>query len=278
MTTTEIIQAPLLDILFDGRNKAYGAYALRRGYNRRLIIALVTGIVVMALFVLLSAWRNNTHTAAPKPGPPRIQVTTIVLPEEKKEEPKPAIKKPLPPSAPAKPSAPVAAVKNPTVVIVPDEQADKDRAPVQADMKDKQIAAVSGEGKPYDGISPGSEPGPAPGAGTEADKPETIPFIPSHSDPEYPGGQGALKDFFSRHLNTPDILETGDKKIVKIRFVVDKDGTVSIAGIETSGGNVFDKEVIRVCRKMPKWKPATQNGQPVSVSYVLPVTFIGVEQ
>jgi protein TonB len=66
--------------------------------------------------------------------------------------------------------------------------------------------------------------------------------------------------------------------MVQIRFKVDKDGVVSDLEISRSGGSEFDREVIRVCKKMPRWKPAVQNGFNVPVNYMLPVTFIGAEQ
>ena len=97
-------------------------------------------------------------------------------------------------------------------------------------------------------------------------------------DPAFPGGQEALKQFISHNLNTPGILEDGERKVVQIRFKVDKDGTVNTFEIVTSGGGEFDREVVRVCKKMPRWIPAVQNGINVSVNYVLPVTFIGSEE
>ena len=97
-------------------------------------------------------------------------------------------------------------------------------------------------------------------------------------DPAFPGGQEALKQFLARNLNTPEDLQNGEKKVVKIKFQVDKDGSVTTFEIVTSGGNVFDREVVRVCKKMPRWTPALQNGINVPVNYILPVTFIGVEE
>jgi len=88
----------------------------------------------------------------------------------------------------------------------------------------------------------------------------------------------SLKRFLAKNLCTPSDLEDGEKKTVHIRFKVDKDGAVNEFEIITSGGNEFDNEVVRVCKKMPRWIPALQNGINVPVSYVLPVTFIGVEQ
>jgi TonB family protein len=117
------------------------------------------------------------------------------------------------------------------------------------------------------------------GAGTGNEPVKTgTGFSPGYSDPEYPGGQQALSRFLSQNLVTPGNLEPGEKKIIKLRFKVDKDGFVTGFEIDRSGGLQYDSEVIRVCKKMQSWKPATQNGVAVPVSYVLPVTFIGAEQ
>ena len=103
-------------------------------------------------------------------------------------------------------------------------------------------------------------------------------FVPVESGPEFPGGREAWTVFLNRHLQTPDYLEPGEKKLVLIRFFVDTDGAVNGFKVLQSGGAVFDDEVIRVLRKMPRWKPAIQNGHPVAVSFTQPVTFVGVEQ
>jgi len=86
-----------------------------------------------------------------------------------------------------------------------------------------------------------------------------------------------LKKFLARNLVSPDNLDRGDLKTVRVRFIVDKDGSVSSLEILNSGGDDFDDEVVRVCRRMPKWIPALQNGMNVPVSYILPVTFMGSE-
>jgi protein TonB len=100
----------------------------------------------------------------------------------------------------------------------------------------------------------------------------------TNSNPEFPGGQEALMKFLFRHLNTPAELENDEKRMVKARFKVNPDGSVSLVEIVQSAGELFDKEVIRVCKKMPRWKPAIQNGVAVPMSYLLPVTFIRADQ
>ena len=96
-------------------------------------------------------------------------------------------------------------------------------------------------------------------------------------EPEFPGGAQAWLNFLTRTLRVPDDLEAGEKKKVLIRFQVCNDGLVTGFEVLQSAGKTFENEVIRVLRKMPKWKPAIQNNLPVSRSYTQPVIFIGVE-
>ena len=81
-----------------------------------------------------------------------------------------------------------------------------------------------------------------------------------------------------KNLIAPEELEAGDKKMVAIRFQVSPEGVVTNFEVVQSAGKSFDNEVIRVLRKMPRWKPAIQNGQPVARAFTQPVTFVGVEQ
>jgi protein TonB len=85
-------------------------------------------------------------------------------------------------------------------------------------------------------------------------------------------------NFLNKYLRTPDELEAGQKRNVIVRFAVGEDGTVTHFEITQSGGSAFDNEVIRVLKKMPKWKPAVQNGKNVSVMFTQPVTFMAFEE
>ena len=76
----------------------------------------------------------------------------------------------------------------------------------------------------------------------------------------------------------PASLGKDELKTVRINFKVDVDGTVTGFTVLQSAGREFDNEVIRVLKKMPRWKPAMQNGRPVAVPFTQPVTFVGVEQ
>jgi protein TonB len=96
--------------------------------------------------------------------------------------------------------------------------------------------------------------------------------------PEYPGGESALMAFLGKNIQYPiPCVDNGIEGKVYIRFVVEKDGTVSNVVVlkqpAGEGGTLLAKEAVRVVRKLEKFKPATQNGKPVRVYYTLPVTF-----
>jgi len=270
MTNNEIMRASLLDILFDGRNKEYGAYAIRRGYNQRMTIALLSAISITLFLCLASASYNKGKKNKKDKlvvGPPLV-ITTVHIDPKPPELAKPKQE----PSRPAQKT-----IKDVAPVIAPDNEIRHTEVPDNRDLMDRLISDRNVDGPPADGTvltAPAA-------SGTGNDQNQTVvndPLPLPTYPPEFPGGMKALQDFLAKNLVTPADLETGDKKIVKARFIVDKDGSVSTVEIDVSGGTIFDKEVIRVCRKMPKWKPAMQNGHPVVISYVLPVTFIGVEQ
>lgn len=261
MTNKELLQASLLDILFDGRNKEYGAYSLRKFYSQRLVISLVVGMSLILLFIFLSSFKGERQIVEIKKDP-GVVLMTIEIPDEQIETPPP---KPQLPE-------PVAAAEFVTPRIVEDDQADYMNS--IDDLEGKRISTDDIDGRIDETVLIQEI---APPVIIEEKQPEVYVPKPS-SAPEFPGGMDALRKFLGNNIRTPDDLQAGETKVVRAKFVVDKDGTISTIEIVSSGGNVYDKEVIRVCRKMPRWKPAIQNGEPTTMSYVLPVTFMGLEE
>ena len=104
---------------------------------------------------------------------------------------------------------------------------------------------------------------------------ENIPPPALTTAVEFPGGQKALMNFLNKYLRTPDELEAGQKKTVQVRFSVAEDGSVTQFEVLQSGRIAFDNEVIRVLKKMPKWKPAVQNGRNVPVMFTQPRNIYG---
>jgi len=112
------------------------------------------------------------------------------------------------------------------------------------------------------------------GTGTKPQPPPTT--APVNAEPQFPGGAAAWATFLSRNLQAPETLEPGEKKTVLVKFLVSEEGIVTQFEVVQSGGAAFDAEVIRVLKKMPKWKPALKNSVPVAVSFTQPVTFIAM--
>lgn len=274
MTNNEILKADILDILFQNRNKLYGAYALRKTYDRRMLISLSAGLALSFLLMLPGIMKKDTKEITVVNRPEGLVVKEFVIIPPKKE-------------APVQPQKPVRPKPAPTVKTVQkkftsqfdikkDELVKQPVASVD-DLSGKKIGDEEVKGKADNGTV--SLPA-TPETGTGTDKtpvPATSDFTAKETAPEFPGGPDALNRFLSKNLNTPEQLEAGEKKMVKVRFKVDVDGFVTGFEIVESGGREFDNEVLRVCKKMPRWKPAFQNGIHVPVTYMIPVTFIGSE-
>ena len=93
--------------------------------------------------------------------------------------------------------------------------------------------------------------------------------------PEFPGGMSALVKYLQENIKYPSaaLAEKAQGKAF-VRFVVEKDGSITNTEIIKSTGNIYlDKEALRVASNMPKWKPGMQQGKPVRVFFMLPVSF-----
>lgn len=270
MTNNTLLTASLDDILFEHRNKAYGAYALRKGYNARLLSALGAGMSLMLLFAILGMARGHNNAAPAGPGKQEgMIIRQVELPKEKPpvpEKPKEVEKQ--------KPAEKIATVKYISHIKI--EKEVKTTVASQDDLDGKQVGDKNTDGKKADGTVVLT---PQPGTGTGNPVPEArqADFTAQERSPEFPGGPEALRKFLARNLVSPGNLELGEVKTVRVRFKVDKDGAVNAFEVIGSAGEDFDGEVVRVCRKMPRWIPALQNGINVPVNYVLPVTFVGSE-
>jgi periplasmic protein TonB len=272
MTSKDLLKADLLDILFEGRNKQYGAYALRRQYNGRLGLALGIALALCLLVFLLKPSLKEVSDAWKEK--PDLVMTTFELPQV-----------PLPPTPPPPPPAgrvtppPATATASLTDVLKFVDEVDPAKAfDDLSNMKDVAIGNTNTEGPVVTNLMQPATPDPVSGSGTSKPEAAEEKFMPIEQQPEFPGGMQAWVAFLRHHLQTPDDLAEGEKKMVLVSFVVDKDGTVTGFRVVQSGGRSFDEEVMRVLRKMPKWKPAIQNGNPVALTYTQPVTFVGVEQ
>ena len=272
MKTDHILKADVLDIIFDNRNKKYGAYILRKFYHERLYKALgITFIFIalISLFVLLQKSEKNIGM----PG----GMTTImgsILPTADIEK----IKPPATPEKPRPPAIlrPIDAQQITTTIKIVDVSTDATK--FATDMDNATISNVTSDA--VDGgkqiVNGGS--GPAIKTANSAEPVKTIdktkPLVNAEVAPSFPGGEEALIKFLQKNLQNPEDIEEGQIVSVKIRFIVGYDGILK--GFETvqDGGKPFNNEVIRVLKKMPDWIPGKTAGENVSVYYTIPVKFI----
>jgi protein TonB len=265
MTSHEILKADILDILFDNRNKLYGAYSLRRHYEARLGTALATALST-ALLIFLLAKPNMSPGAADMPKPDII-LRTVAIPKPLTPHPLKVISR-VQPSQSAQNSYvnKIKMVDNP----------DPDR--VIRPLPDIEKGAIGTSN--IEGAIPETQTVSIPAApvAPEVTSTHETGLAPLERGPEFPGGTQAWTNFLNRYLHTPSDLDAGEKRTVLISFLVDADGLVTGFNVKQSGGSAFDNEVIRVLKKMPRWKPAIQNGHAIAVPFTQPVTFVGVEE
>ncbi|HEV8271354.1 MAG TPA: TonB family protein [Chitinophagaceae bacterium] len=265
MTNKEILQADLLDILFEHRNKLYGAYVLRKTYSRRLGLALGVALSIVLLLILMSFIKKNDKGDINRQHEGVIKVTPLVIPEDKPKEPEPLKEKPK------------AQADFQKIIVVPDNEADTNIVK-NDDLENKIIGDKNIDGdKPNDIVQSQTESSGTGDAVVKEPEKKDEPVGPTR-EPSFPGGPAAWLKFLQRILQAPEDIEPGKRIEVQIRFWVDIDGSVSRPEIIKSGGEAFDKEVLRVMKKMPKWEPALQAGRPIAVAYQQPVIFIGEEQ
>ncbi|TMI79165.1 MAG: energy transducer TonB [Bacteroidetes bacterium] len=263
MTNKEILQADLLDILFEHRNKAYGAYALRKNYNDRLHWALGISLVAVLILILTLNRKKNSN-------PPLVESTEITLPTYNPE-------KANQPDQPGPRVQPRRAQRqySSQIRIVSDNH--KTNMPDQHELQNAHISTHTIGGLPTNEAGSATAPTNSRGNVEAGNVTSETVRIFSTSDAQFPGGIESFKKFLTKNLVMPDDLQVDEKKTVLVRFKVDVDGSISNTAILQSGGDKYDNEVLRVLNKMPKWVPATQNGVKVATWFTQPVSFIGVE-
>jgi protein TonB len=271
MKADYILQADLLDIIFENRNKAYGAYPLRRYYEGRIYKALGIIIFLLALFSVYNLLREGETLLAPVIVKD-VDITKLAEERKPQESIKQREKKPDP-------------VKSVIIAssfrLVDSMQKTDPIRNLDSLVTGRERPGVSGDPQIVPGGDPpagpgGSGPGIAPVTPTPPDR--NIPVAEADIMPSFPGGMKALTKFMERNLTANiEELEQGTMVSVKIRFVVGYDGVLKSFEIIEDGGEKFNKEVIRVLKKMPDWIPGKTKGENVSVWYTIPVKFIGTE-
>ena len=271
MDVRKILSADILDIIFEGRNKSYGAYDLRKTYNKRITYALIGTLIICALLVISSVVANSSNKKAVE-----MIAQDVNLENMKQEEKKP---EPPPPPPPPKQEPPKVEITKftPPKIVKDEEVKEKDEIKEVEKLEDTKIGTVNQEGTKDEGIvAPPVETGTgkveAPKQEEDYDKVFTVVQIPA----EFPGGLPAWTKYLERNLNRDLPVNNGappGKYTVVVSFIVDKNGGISEVQAENDPGYGTKEEAVRVIKKGPSWKPAVQNGRNVIYRHKQSITF-----
>jgi protein TonB len=268
MEINKILTADILDIIFEGRNKEYGAYELRKTYNKRLTIALI-GMATVCLLIFVLYFLANTISSSDKKEMVVQDVQLEDVKEEKKNEPPP----PPPPKPPEPPKVEMAKFTPPK--IVKDEEVKEEEKPPEVEkLEEVKIGTTNQEGVKDEGIVAPPDDGKgvveAPKK-DEEDYDKTFTKVEIESD--FPGGMSAWMRYLNRNLRYPqDAIDNEIQGTVVVQFIVDKEGNVS--DVEAvSGAPELRDEAVRVIKKSGKWTPAIQNGRQVKSYKKQPIVF-----
>lgn len=274
MSKIDLISNEWTDLVFEGRNQAYGAYKLRKGTAKRNVWALI--IVGLAAALLYLGLQLQKMAEANKKVENTQAVELAKLNTEKKEakvEKKEIIKQ--------EPEKVVEQVKSSvkfTAPIIKKDEEVKEEDEIKLDevqKSDKAVGAFTVEGNDEVG-----------GAVLKAKEDIAAPEPPKHvveetkiftvveQMPMFPGGDGALMGYLRDNIHYPTVAaENGVQGRVVVGFVVERDGSITDVNILRSVDPSLDREAMRVVKSMPKWTPGKQNGSAVRVKYQVPVTF-----
>lgn len=251
------------DLVFEKRNKSYGAYAMRRGYNNSMAKA-VTGATLLLMLVLLVAMRkpNPKIVHIERTTPPATILPKTNEPEEKKVEP---VEKPKQTQKPV------------ATRVIPIYTASNDIDEIK-DI-DERIAIgpknQDGEIKPLDpgDIIPAGDDTTGTGS-TPAPAEPMAPISIAQHMPEFPGGEAAMMDFIGKEARKNNQwVEMGLTGTVYVQFVVNADGSISNINAVRSPYDMLKKVATNAIKAMPDWKPGMQDGRAVPVILVIPISF-----
>ncbi len=269
METNKILNADILDILFEGRNKEYGAYELRKTYNKRIGMALIITAAIAILIFVGSVIAKNIEDNSTKP----IEVKDLALEQVQKEE-KPPPPPPPPPKLP--PPPPIQTIQFTPPKIVKDEEVVK--PPVENEkIEEAKVDVKTVEGTKDVGIvaPPQEEKSQVIEAPKVVAEDEDKVFTKVEIEASFPGGDGGWTRYVKKAIegNMDELTEAGQSGTCRVRFIVSKDGSVSSVEALTMKGSKLAEVAVNAIRKGPKWTPAQQNGRMVNAYREQPVTF-----
>ena len=274
MGKIDLIDNGWVDLVFEGKNQAYGAYQLRKNTGTRNLKALITmfvGFAIIAAIVIAKVSIENYIASQNAAIEADVELQSLAEKKEAKVEKK---------DEPEVEKVEIERVKSSVAFTVPEIKKDNEVKEEQ-EMKSQEelqetntaIGAFNVEGND----ETAGEVLKAKEVIAEPEPPkveETKVFDVVEQMPSFPGGQGALMSWLGSNIKYPVVAEeNGVQGRVVCTFVVERDGSITDVKVVRGVDPSLDKEAVRVLKAMPKWIPGKQNGSAVRVKYTVPVTF-----
>jgi protein TonB len=238
------------EIIFENRNKNYGAYDLRKSYKTTTSLSILGGVTIFAILTLAISFTPEEGKASAGPTIVTIEVSNAIMPEK------------VPPPELKPPAEMINQIKNLQPVVTVDSSETSSYIPTT-----EEVAASAENGSVPEEVIPLENPEPLVPA-------ENKPFIRVEEMPEFPGGWQALLKYIGQNIRYPSEAQNNNiQGKVILQFVVNSDGSVDRIEVLRSVHPSLDSEAVRVVKTLPRFKPGKQGGIPVPVWYSLPVTF-----
>ena len=274
MAKIDLVSGEWVDLVFQNKNKEYGAYKLRKGTSNRNIKSIIIMFILAVLLFGAMAVKNIVDANARKIA--ATQVTELAKLNQPKK--KAIVKQKVIEKQPEKIVARLkSSVKFTAPVIKKDNEVKpEDELKTQDQLNNTKTAIGSFDVKGNDDAN---------GQVLMAKEAIAAPEPPKHEEenkvfeaveqmPSFPGGQSALMKYLSDNVRYPVVAqENGVQGRVVISFIVERDGSITDVRVVRSVDPSLDKEAQRVVRSMPNWIPGKQNGSAVRVKYNVPVSF-----
>mgnify|MGYP002626085756 FL=1 len=269
------------DLVFEGKNKDFGAYVIRTDSPKRHNKAVLWTLIGAIIFGLLAFGfvKANQYLEERRLAEQGEQEEVLIDMSQEAEEPEEQQERLEQPKPEVLPEEVLKSVKVTELQIVEDDKVKKeDEIKTQDELKETETAFGQKD----------NEKGTEDRNVTRTLKEEVVVEKPVEKKeekkeeifrsveqmPQFPGGEAALMKYLQSHINYPPMAaENNVQGRVVVQFVVDKTGKVGEVKVVRSVDKDLDKEAVRVCKSLPKFTPGRQNGQAVSVWYTLPVTF-----
>jgi len=275
MAKVDLIDNSWVDLVFEGKNQAYGAYVLRKETGKRNVKALIWVLIgIAAIFAI--AYANLAIQNAMKQNvtvETDVELSKLAQKKEAKVERKEPVKVEMEQKV-------VEKVKSSVKFTAPEIKKDEDVQPEdelksQDDLSKTNTAIGAFDVKGNDEAEGEVLKAKEVVVDEKPKEEETKVFDVVEQMPQFPGGPQALFEYLSKNIKYPVVAEeNGIQGRVIVTFVVERDGSITDVRVAKSVDPSLDKEAQRVVRSMPHWIPGKQNGSAVRVKYTVPVTFI----